>query len=439
MSCTPGTNMVDKTTRWPSVEYLRPRHSAVASTVGEATGAVVGALTEAASVATHGNTSRRTRAGGDSRVAAEHGHTGTVLGATKGDHVLANVAGDDLATLSIGVAEDVLDQVVSELVTSDINERHTRAVSASLANTVKVAVKELGAANLEALLDNLAGKLVHAVLGSEAKDVIDGVVAVRDGAVLADVLDAPVAELTMGDNVDAGKDLVDAGALVLLKAVLEDVLDDKTASLTEGNLVPHAAESFVDVLHDLRRGVAPAEFEQLLPDVTGVTVNNRLRNAAQKLVDHDGLVLLRNTVESLLNNVAAKRIHAQVEGVVADSTSNGDDLLGSAMLKAVLDQEVAEAVDHERVGLFNDGLDDLILLLLGANLELLLKEDRCLLVVAVDDLVDNVLPVAAHVAVQKTTVVHGLGVGEVAAGLRQGLETISGCADRRHGYAQGAN
>ena len=345
--------------------------------------------------------------------------------------MLADVSGNDLATLSIGVAEDVLDQVVSELVAGDIDERHARAVSASLADTVKVTVEELSATDLEAFLDNFAGELVHTVLGSEAKDVVDGVVAVRDGAVLANVLDAPVAELTMGDNVNAGKDLVDAWTLVILKAVLEDVLNNKTASLAEGNLVPHATQGLVDVLHDLRWSITPAELEQLLPDVASIAVDNRLRDATQELVDHDGLVLLRNTVEGLLNNVAAKRIHAQVEGVAANSTGDGNDLLRSAVLKAALNQEVAEAVDHERIGLVDDGLHDLILLLLGADLELLLQEDGGLLVVAVDDLVDNVLPVAAHVAVQKTAVVHGLGVGKVAAGLRQRLGTFSGCAGRR--------
>ena len=224
--------------------------------------------------------------------------------------MLANVGGDDLATLSIGMAQDVLNQVVSELVASDVNERHTRAVSASLAYTIKVTVKELSATNLEALLDNLAGKLIHAVLGSEAEDVINGMVAVRDSAVLANVLDAPVAELTMSDNINAGKDLVDAGTLVILKAVLEDVLNDKTAGLTEGDLVPHTTESLVDVLHDLGRSVGPAELKELLPDVASVAVNNRLRDAAKKLVDHGGLVILGDTVESLLNDVAAKWIHA---------------------------------------------------------------------------------------------------------------------------------
>ena len=298
----------------------------------------------------------------------------------------------------------------------------------SLADTVKVAVKEVGAANLEALLDDLAGELVHAVLSGNAENVVNGVVAVGSGAVLADVLDAPVAELTVSDNVDAGENFIDARALVILKAVLEDVLNDQTASLAESNLVPHAAESLIDVLHDLGWSVAPAELKELLPDVAGVAVNDGLGDATEKLVDHDGLVLLRNAVESLLDNVAAKGIHAQVEGVAADSTSDGDDLLRVAVLKAALDQEIAEAVDHERVSLLDDGLDDLILLLLSTNLELLLQEDGSLLVVALDDLVDDVLPVAAHVAVKETAVVHGLSVGEVAAGLRQRLKTISGCA-----------
>jgi hypothetical protein len=373
--------------------------SAVGSAEGEVASTVERALTETASAAAHGNASRRARTSSDSRVAAKHGHARAVLGTAKGYHVLADVSGNDLATLSIGVAEDVLDQVVSELVASDVDERHARAVGASLADTVEVTVKEVSTTNFEALLDDLAGELIHAVLGSEAKDVVNGVVAVGNGAVLADVLNAPVAELTMGDNVNTGKDLVDAGTLVILKAVLEDVLNDKTASLAESNLVPHATESLVDVLHDLGRSVTPAEFEQLLPDVAGITVDNRLRNATQELVDHDSLVLLGNAVKSLLNDVATERIQAEVESVAADSTSNSDDLFGGAMFKAALDEEVAEAVNHERVGLVNNGLDDLVLLLLGADLELLLQEDGGLLVVAVNDLVDNVLPVAAHVAV----------------------------------------
>jgi len=45
------------------------------------------------------------------------------------------------------------------------------------------------------------------------------------------------------------------------------------------------------------------------------------------------------------------------------------------MLKAALDEEVAKAVDHQGISLSDDGLDDLILLLRSADLELLLQED----------------------------------------------------------------
>ena len=42
------------------------------------------------------------------------------------------------------------------------------------------------------------------------------------------------------------------------------------------------------------------------------------------------------------------------------------------MLEAALDQEVTEAVDHEGIGLVDDGLDNVKLLLGSADLELLL-------------------------------------------------------------------
>lgn len=84
------------------------------------------------------------------------------------------------------------------------------------------------------------------------------------------------------------------------------------------------------------------------------------------------------------------------------------------MLEAALDQEVSKAVDHEGVCLSNNGLDNLVLLLRSSNFELLLKENRSLLVVVADDLVDNVLPVAVDVAVQETTIVEGLSGGQIS-------------------------
>lgn len=83
------------------------------------------------------------------------------------------------------------------------------------------------------------------------------------------------------------------------------------------------------------------------------------------------------------------------------------------MLEAALDQEVSKAVDHEGVCLSNNGLDDLVFLLRSSDLELLLEENGSLLVVVADDLVDNVLPVAIDVAIQETTIVEGLGGGQI--------------------------
>jgi hypothetical protein len=85
-----------------------------------------------------------------------------------------------------------------------VNQRHARSVRTSLTDTIKVAVQKFVTANLEALLDNFGSILVHAVFGTETKNVVDGAAAIRGGAVFANVLNAPVAELTVSNNVDAG-------------------------------------------------------------------------------------------------------------------------------------------------------------------------------------------------------------------------------------------
>lgn len=221
----------------------------------------------------------RTRACGVGWVAAQHSDTRPILGATKGDHVLTDVSSDDLTALRIGVGEDVLNKIVAELVTGNVDERHARAVRTSLAHDIEVAVKEVGAADLQTLLNNFGGKLVHAVLCGETQDVVDSTVAVRKSTVLADVLDAPVAELAVSDDINTGKDLADTRTFVLIETVLEDVLDDKTASLTQRDLVPHPAKSLVDVSHDLRRRTTPTELEKLLPNMACVAVDDSLGDA----------------------------------------------------------------------------------------------------------------------------------------------------------------
>jgi hypothetical protein len=223
--------------------------------------------------------------------------------------------------------------------------------------------------------------------------VIDDLTLVRRRAVLTEVLDAPVAELTMSDEVNVLDNFVNSGALLFLNTVLEDVLDNQTASLAQSNLMPHSTKCLIDLEHDLRRLPTPAELEQLLPHMTSIAVNDSVRNASKQFPNHISLVVLWNRVEGLLDDVATERIHAESDDVAVNGISNGDDLLRSAVLEAALNQEVAEAVDHERVCLVDDGVDNVIFLVGSADFEFLLQEDGGLLVVAADDLIDNVLPI----------------------------------------------
>lgn len=177
--------------------------------------------------------------------------------------------------------------------------------------------------------------------------------------------------------------------------------------------MPHTAESIVDVLHDLRRGLSPAKLKQLLPDVASIAVDDSFGNAAKELVDHDSLVILGDGIESLLNDVASERIHGEVQGITTNSLSDLNDLLRSAMLEAALDQEVSEAIDHEWIRLSNNRLDDIVLLLCGTDLELLLKEDGGLLVVVADNLVNDVLPVAVDSSIKKASVIERLSSWQV--------------------------
>ena len=225
---------------------------------------------------------------------------------------------------------------------------------------------------------------------------------------LAEMLNAPIAELAMSDQVNVVDDLFDGRTLLLFNTVLENVLNDQAASLTESDLMPHATESFVDLEHDLRWLTTPAEFEQFLPDMTGIAMDDSVRDTSKKLADHIGLVALWDRVESLLDDVAAEGVHAESDDIAMNSLCDSNDLVRGAMLEAALDKEVAEAVDHQRVCLVDDGLDDLELLLSCANLELLLQEYGSLLIIVADDLVDDVLPVAGDRLVKETAIVHGL-------------------------------
>lgn len=209
--------------------------------------------------------------------------------------------------------------------------------------------------------------------------------------------------------------------LLILDAVFENVLDDKTASFAQGYFVPHSLESFIDFSHDLGRFTTPAEFEELLPDVAGIAVDDGFGDATKQFVHHDGFVLLRNTVECLLNNVATEWVHAEAEGIATDRICDGNDLFRSAMFEAALDQEISKTVDHQRISLVDDSLNDLILLLSSANLQFLLKENGRLLVIVADNLVNDILPVTCNALIKQPTVVQRLESRNVSLGARCSL------------------
>lgn len=195
--------------------------------------------------------------------------------------------------------------------------------------------------------------------------------------------------------------------------------------------MPHALERIVDILHDRRRFTSPAELKQLLPDVTSVAMNHGLWDAAKEFFDHHDSMFFRDGVERLLNDVASKRVHAEAESIPTDGVGDSDDLLWCTMLEAPLNKEVAESVDHQWIRLGDDCLDYLELLLDSTNLELLLKEDRSLLVIAMNDLVDDELPVAVHCLVKHATVIDRLIPIDVALQCLRGWLSESVAEGRR--------
>lgn len=120
---------------------------------------------------------------------------------------------DDLSMLRVGVGEDILNEVVAVLVTRNIDQWNARTIKATLADTVEVATEKVNTTNLETFLNNLRSKLVHAVLGRVPDDMVNCPAAISWGSVLTNMLDAPVAKLAVGNNINASKNLFNAGPL----------------------------------------------------------------------------------------------------------------------------------------------------------------------------------------------------------------------------------
>jgi hypothetical protein len=97
-----------------------------------------------------------------------------------------------------------------------VNEWHTWTILATFADTLQISIEELVAANLQALLNHLRGVLIHAILGGETKDMVDSAASISRGSVFADVLDAPISELAMSNDIDTSKHLIDARTLMIV-------------------------------------------------------------------------------------------------------------------------------------------------------------------------------------------------------------------------------
>jgi hypothetical protein len=87
--------------------------------------------------------------------------------------VLADVDCDLLSLMMVGIHQNPLYQIVAVLVTGNINQRNARTIWVGGSDDAKVTPEELNTANLQALLYNLGGKLIDAVVVGIVKDVVD--------------------------------------------------------------------------------------------------------------------------------------------------------------------------------------------------------------------------------------------------------------------------
>lgn len=127
--------------------------------------------------------------------------------------MLSDMLSNNLTVLRVGVGQNVLDEVVAILITCDVDQWNSWSVETAFADSVQVASKEINTTNLEAFLNNLGSELVHAVFRGITNDVVNGTASISWSTMLANVLDTPIAELTMSNDVDTGKNLFNARAL----------------------------------------------------------------------------------------------------------------------------------------------------------------------------------------------------------------------------------
>ena len=127
--------------------------------------------------------------------------------------MLSNMRSHHVAVLWRCVIQNPLDQVITVLVAGNVDKRDSSPVAATLADSIEISAQKIPSANLETLLYHFGSELIGAVLRCVPDYMIDGSASVWRSSVFTDVLNAPVAKLTMGDNVDIGEDFFNAWTL----------------------------------------------------------------------------------------------------------------------------------------------------------------------------------------------------------------------------------
>jgi hypothetical protein len=80
-------------------------------------------------------------------------------------------------------------------------------------NDGEVTLEELNTTDLQTFLHNFGGKLIDAIAVRVGEDVVNDSALVWRGAMLAEMLNAPVSKLTVGDEINVGNDFLDGRAL----------------------------------------------------------------------------------------------------------------------------------------------------------------------------------------------------------------------------------
>lgn len=193
----------------------------------------------------------------------------------------------------------------------------------------------------------------------------------------ADMLDAPISKLTVSKEVNLCQNFFNCLTLLcfsihhfesrrsvsgekgkanlfILNAILENILNNKTSCFTEGYFVPHTTKSLIYFGHYLRRLATPSQLKEFLPNMACIPMNDGFWNSAKEFMNHHSFILFRDTIKGLLNDMTSKRIHAQIQGIAANSICNGNNLFRGTMLKTPLHKKITEAIHHERISLIDD-------------------------------------------------------------------------------------